>query len=49
MSVVGDINRVYRELEATISDGLDAEPAKEISDLRDKLIQELTQGNPSAH
>ena len=34
--------RVYRELEAALSEGLSAEPTQETSDLKDKLLGELT-------
>jgi len=39
-----DIQRVYRELEAALSEGLQAEPTEETTALKDTLIRELTQG-----
>jgi DNA-binding SARP family transcriptional activator len=39
-----DIARVYRELEATLSEALDAEPTAETVALRDELIGDLRQG-----
>lgn len=39
-----DIARVYRELEATLSEALDAEPTGETVALRDRLIRDLSQG-----
>jgi DNA-binding SARP family transcriptional activator len=38
-----DIQRAYRELEAALSEGLEAEPTDETTMLKDKLIRELTQ------
>lgn len=38
-----DIHRVFRELEAALSEGLNAEPTNETTMLKDKLIRELTQ------
>lgn len=38
-----DIQRSYRELEAALSEGLDAEPTEETSQLRDTLIRQLSQ------
>jgi pentatricopeptide repeat protein len=39
-----DIVRVYRELEAALSEALDAEPTGETVALRDELIKDLRQG-----
>ena len=39
-----DTARVYRELEAALTEGLDAEPTGETVALRDKLIRDLRQG-----
>jgi DNA-binding SARP family transcriptional activator len=38
-----NIQRAYRELEAALSEGLDAEPTDETAALRKRLIEELTQ------
>lgn len=38
-----DIKRVYLELEAALSEGLDAESAQETSDLKDQLLRLLAQ------
>jgi DNA-binding SARP family transcriptional activator len=38
-----DIKRIYRELEAALSDELDAEPDRETSDLKDRLLKQLRQ------
>jgi hypothetical protein len=38
-----DIQRAYRELEAALSEGLEAEPTDETTMLKDKLSRELTQ------
>jgi DNA-binding SARP family transcriptional activator len=37
-----DIQRVYRELEAVLSEGVEAEPTGETTALKDRLIRELT-------
>jgi DNA-binding SARP family transcriptional activator len=39
-----DIQRVYRELEAALSEGLETEPTDETSTLKANLIRDLTQG-----
>lgn len=41
---VTDIQRVYRELEAALSEGLEAEPTEETIAHRDKLIQQQAPG-----
>jgi DNA-binding SARP family transcriptional activator len=38
-----DIQRIYRELVAALADELDAEPDSETSDLKDHLLQQLSQ------
>ena len=38
-----DIKRIYRELVAALADELDAEPDSETSDLKDRLLQQLSQ------
>jgi pentatricopeptide repeat protein len=38
-----DIARVYRELEATLSEAVNAEPTGETVSLRDELIRDLRQ------
>ena len=38
-----DIKRIYRDLVAALADELDAEPDSETSDLKDRLLQQLSQ------
>jgi DNA-binding SARP family transcriptional activator len=38
LSRATDIQRVYRELEAALSEGMDAEPSEETAELHKKLI-----------
>jgi DNA-binding SARP family transcriptional activator len=40
---VADVERVYRELEATLSEGLDVEPSDETSAVRDVLLRRRPQ------
>jgi hypothetical protein len=40
-----DIQRVYRELEAALSEGMDAEPTEETAELHKKLIEQLEHGS----
>jgi hypothetical protein len=36
---------VYRELEAALSEGLDAEPTDETADLKERLSEQLAQSS----
>ena len=38
-----DIQRIYRDLEAALADGLDAEPDAETSSLKDRLVGPMSQ------
>lgn len=38
-----EIRRIYKELEATLAQGLEAEPDKETADLKDRLLEQLSE------